>query len=40
MKVHINVLKYTKSLERSMILKVKKAWEQLGDKVKIVTDVI
>jgi hypothetical protein len=40
MKVHINVLKDTKSLERSMSLKVKKAWEKLGDKVKISNDVI
>ena len=40
MKVHINDLKDTKSLKRSMRLKVKMAWEQLGDKVKIANDVI
>ena len=40
MKVHINVLKDTKSLERSISLKVKMAWEQLGDKVNIANDVI
>jgi hypothetical protein len=40
MKVHINVLKDTKSLERSISLKVQMAWEQLGDKVNIANDVI